>query len=224
MFLGLFQYTIDVVVDKAVQSFNLSTDAFNQLSERLEPVQQASNIAGFLLTSIFVYFFALFQCATKRGSLYFLALRLFGLLLYTPLLAYCGAYLDAAIVGCTLLWRFAYTGFYAWRYSNILFIILNSTTLCFLNGKATHFSGGPYSVLHGGDHYIMLGGEIVPYVSRKGLYLAIRGSSEEDLPLLRTVELLDGNFLYVFSKLQVVGITNSAFEEIQLDDYATISE
>lgn len=79
-------------------------------------------------------------------------------------------------------------------------------------------------MLEGGSHYVTLGTDIVPFVSRSNLYLAIRGSAESDIQLLRTVELLDGNYLYIFSSCQVVGVTNSGFEEIQLDEYATISE
>ncbi|QGX41946.1 ORF3 [Alphacoronavirus sp.] len=224
MFLGLFQYTFDTVVQKAADSANLSTSATADLKQQLEPVEQVSNFTGFMLTSVFIYFFALFKCATRTSNLYFLVLRLCVLFLYVPLLYYCGAYLDASIIGCTLLVRFAIVSYYAWRYRNLSFVIFNATTLCFLNGKASQFSEKPFSVLEGGDHYIKLGNSIVPFVSNTQLYLAVRGRSEFDLQLLRSVELLDGNFLYIFSNFKIVGVTNAAFEEIQLDDYATISE
>lgn len=94
----------------------------------------------------------------------------------------------------------------------------------FLHGHANYYNGRPYVMLEGGSHYVTFGTNIVPFVSRTNLYLAIRGRNEIDIQLLRTVELLDGNYLYIFSSCQVVGVTNSAFEEIQLDEYASISE
>lgn len=223
MFLGLFQYTIDTVVKEAAQSANLSQDAVSDLELRVVPIRQASNITGFLLTSAFVYFFALFKASTYRRNLFLLLARFASLFLYCPLLFYCEAYLDASVIFITILCRLLLVCFYSWRYKNALFLVYNSTTLYFLNGKAAYYTGEPLIVLSGGDHYIKIDKLFVPFVSCTQLYLAVRGRCEFDMQLLRVVELLDGNKLYIFSQHTIVGITNSAFEGIQLDDYATIS-
>lgn len=224
MFLGLFQYTIDSVVQNTAETANLSLDALRQFEEQVVPLRQASNITGFLLTSVFVYFFALFQATTLRRNLILLAARIFALFFYTPILVVCGAYLDAVIIGVAIVGRLLLVCYYAWRYRTFKFVILNTTSLMFLNGHANYFNGKSFVVLEGGDHYIHFGSEFVPFVSRDTVYLAIRGQNEFDVQLLRTVELFDGKFLYIFSRCEIVGITNSCFDSIQLDEYATISE
>lgn len=224
MFLGLFQYTIDTVVQNTLESANLSDDALHHLEEQVIPLRQASHVTGFLLTSVFVYFFALFKASTYRRNIYLLFSRIAALLFYVPILVVCSAYLDAVIVGTAIFGRLLFVCYYSWRYRNSSFIILNTTTLMFLNGHATYFNGNSFVVLEGGDHFIQFGSDFVPFVSRDTVYLAIRGRKEFDIQLLRTVELIDGKYLHVFSRCEIVGITNSVFEQIQLDEYATVSE
>nr|AKO90056.1 hypothetical protein [Porcine epidemic diarrhea virus]QCQ19979.1 ORF3 protein [Porcine epidemic diarrhea virus] len=224
MFLGLFQYTIDTVVKDVSKSANLSSDAVQELELNVVPIRQASNVTGFLFTSVFIYFFALFKASSLRRNYVMLAARFAVIFLYCPLLYYCGAFLDATIICCTLIGRLFLVCFYSWRYKNALFIIFNTTTLSFLNGKAAYYDGKSIVILEGGDHYITFGNSFVAFVSSINLYLAIRGRQAADLHLLRTVELLDGKKLYVFSQHHIVGITNAAFDSIQLDEYATISE
>nr|ALF39590.1 hypothetical protein [Porcine epidemic diarrhea virus] len=215
MFLGLFQYTIDTVVKDVSKSANLSLDAVQELELNVVPIRQASNVTGFLFTSVFIYFFALFKASSLSRNYIMLAARFAVIVLY---------FLDATNVCCTLIGRLCLVCFYSWRYKNALFIIFNTTTLSFLNGKAAYYDGKSIVILEGGDHYITFGNSFVAFVSSIDLYLAIRGRQEADLQLLRTVELLDGKKLYVFSQHQIVGITNAAFDSIQLDEYATISE
>nr|WPV63006.1 MAG: ORF3 protein [Wenzhou bat alphacoronavirus 1] len=224
VFLGLFQYTITSAVENVVQAANLSKEAANNLRENVIPLRQASNVTGLLLTSLFVYFFALFKASNFRRNLLLLLARIATLLFYVPILCYCGAYLDAVIVASAMVGRLCYVSYYAWRYRNYLFIVLNSTTLMFMNGYATYFDGKPFVVLEGGDHYIQIGNKFVPFISKETVYVAVRGRQEQDIQLLRTVELLDGKYIYIFSKCQVVGVVNSCFEEIQLDEYATVCE
>lgn len=223
-FLGLFQYTITHAVEHAVKQANLTNEAADAIRANVAPLRQASDVTGFLLTSWFVYFFALFKTSRFRHNIVLLALRIAALFLYVPILIYCGAYLDAALVTLALVARFFFLAYYAWRYRNIQFILLNSSSLMFLNGFAAHFDGKSFVVFEGGDHYIHFGERFVPFVSRDTVYIAVRGRQEHDIQLLRTVELLDGKFIFIFSRCQVVGVTNSCFEEIQLDEYASISE
>nr|BAT33282.1 hypothetical protein [Porcine epidemic diarrhea virus] len=61
MFLGLFQYTIDTVVKDVSKSANLSLDAVQELELNVVPIRQASNVTGFLFTSVFIYFFSQHQ-------------------------------------------------------------------------------------------------------------------------------------------------------------------
>nr|ADC67072.1 truncated ORF3 protein [Porcine epidemic diarrhea virus]ADC67073.1 truncated ORF3 protein [Porcine epidemic diarrhea virus]ADQ27448.1 truncated ORF3 [Porcine epidemic diarrhea virus]AFD23291.1 truncated ORF3 protein [Porcine epidemic diarrhea virus]AFE85870.1 truncated ORF3 [Porcine epidemic diarrhea virus] len=75
MFLGLFQYTIDTVVKDVSKSANLSLDAVQELELNVVPIRQASNVTGFLFTSVFIYFFALFKASSLRRNYIMLAAR-----------------------------------------------------------------------------------------------------------------------------------------------------
>nr|ASY04644.1 ORF3 [Porcine epidemic diarrhea virus] len=165
MFLGLFQYTIDTVVKDVSKSANLSLDAVQELELNVVPIRQASNVTGFLFTSVFIYFFALFKASSLRRNYIMLAARFAVIVLYCPLLYYCGAFLDATIICCTLIGRLCLVCFYSWRYKNALFIIFNTTTLSFLNGKADYYDGKSIVILEGGDHYITFGNSFVAFVS-----------------------------------------------------------
>nr|QKG32613.1 truncated ORF3 [Porcine epidemic diarrhea virus]WLW35509.1 truncated ORF3 [Porcine epidemic diarrhea virus]WLW35510.1 truncated ORF3 [Porcine epidemic diarrhea virus] len=81
MFLGLFQYTIDTVVKDVSKSANLSSDAVQELELNVVPIRQASNVTGFLFTSVFIYFFELLSFLIARSFMSFRNIKLLALLM-----------------------------------------------------------------------------------------------------------------------------------------------
>ncbi|AIA62235.1 hypothetical protein ORF3 [BtMf-AlphaCoV/HeN2013] len=212
---GLFTYSIERV-RTAVKELELPPAKEHDLLEHVVPVAHATSFAGYLLTSLFVLYFALFKASTIRGNYACFIARILLILVYCPLIAYCGAYLDSCIILTALLVRFFWTGYYACRYRTFLFVILNDTTLAFVNGKAWYYSSQPYMVLPGGEHCVQLGPHFIPFVGAKELYVAVRGMNDENLELVRCVELINGSFFYIFAREPVVGVVNMKFTEIQL--------
>ncbi|QGX41952.1 ORF3 [alphacoronavirus sp. WA3607] len=223
MFLGLFQYSLERAVNNSAMALKLSDHDLNIITAQLTPVSQASSVLGFLLTSIFVVYFALYTALTFKGNCCCLVARVLTLVFYAPLLFFCGAYIDGTIVCVTLVVRFCYTGYFAYRYKTPLFIILNTSLLAFINGKGWYYDRQPFMVLSGGEHFVNFGIHIVPFVVSKDLYVAIRGLHDEDLCLVRCVELINGSFFYIFARDPVVGVVNMNFTEIQLyEDVASL--
>ncbi|AGT21334.1 non-structural protein 3 [Bat coronavirus CDPHE15/USA/2006] len=225
MFLGLFQYTINSAIKDSIAKSNLSLSDAVVVDQQLEPVRQFSIASGFFFTSVFVIYFTLFKASTFRRNLLLLLARFLVVVVYCPLLFYFGCHLDGSFILLTIFARLLYVCYYAWRYKSIQFVVLNTTTLAFVNGKCTYYANEPFFTFEGGDHYIKLGEYYVPFVDRNSLYVALRGKFEEDVYLSRSIELFNGHFLYVFTRQQVVGIVNSNFTDVQLDEleYASAS-
>nr|UNA01399.1 orf3 [Civet coronavirus HKU8] len=215
MFGGLFTYSIESV-RTAVKELNLPPEKEHVILEHVVPVAHATSFAGYLLTSLFVFYFALFKAATVKGNYACLVARILLILVYCPFIAYCGAYLDSCIIFVALLARFCWTGYYSVRYRTLLFLILNDTTLAFINGKAWYHAHGPYLVLPGGEHHVQFGPHLIPFVYSKNFFVAVRGVNDENLELVRRVELNDGSLFHIFAREPVVGVVNMNFTEIQL--------
>ncbi|APD51476.1 ORF3 protein [NL63-related bat coronavirus] len=219
MFGGLFQLSIEKAINQSATDLKLSEDNAAILRDNLKPASTASAITAYLLTSLFVAYFALFKPLSNRGRVLCFAAKLLVLFLYVPLLFYVGAYLDGAIICVALLSRFFHVGYYAYLYKNFSFLLFNSTVLCFAMGKCWYFDkkkfGKEFVAVYGGDHYLVYGGQTIAFASASELYMAIRGSLEKNLQLMRKVELYNGDAIYVFAEEPVVGIVNMSCD-IQL--------
>lgn len=221
MFLGLFQYSLQRAVNNSAEALNFTPHQLRVVQQQLTPVEHASTLVGFLLTSVFVIYFALFKATTFKGNCTCFIARIALIVFYCPLLFFCGAYVDCAVIFFSLLIRFAITGYYAYRYKTCLFVILNATTLAFIEGKGWYYHHEPFIVLSGGEHFVNFGIHMIPFVVSKDLYIAIRGARDEDLCLVRCVELISGAFFYIFAREPVVGVVNMNFTEIQLYEDVT---
>nr|UYW66184.1 ORF3 protein [Tadarida brasiliensis bat alphacoronavirus] len=207
MFAGLFQYTIDY----AQQSLNdtlldvvlpqqAAREIVRKVDYHLTPVRNVSYMSGFLLTSVFVVYFALFKATFFKFNVGLLIARLITLFVYVPMLFALGVYVDAVVVGLVILGRFLYVSYFAWRFKTVAFILYNTSTLAFIMGKCRYYDSQPYMVLTGGEYYISFGDNFVPFVGANDLYVAIRGRLQEDLFLVRRVELINGQFFYICTR------------------------
>ncbi|UBB42448.1 ORF3 protein [Jingmen Miniopterus schreibersii alphacoronavirus 1] len=177
-----------------------------------KPVVLHSNntVIGYLLVSVFVYYFAIFKPYSYRGQILTLLAKFCVLTLYVPLLILCGAYIDAGIITLVLVTRFLYVAFYTFKYKSIYFILFNETQLCFSFGKACHVSTlyRRFMVFTGGHQYIDFGYNFLPFIDTDTLSVCVRGRDEYDLNFSRQIELCDGSYLYLFTLEPVVSICN----------------
>uniref|UniRef100_A0AB38ZDR6 ORF3a protein n=1 Tax=Triaenops bat coronavirus TaxID=2913388 RepID=A0AB38ZDR6_9NIDO len=224
---GLFQLTIEKAINKSATELNLPEDRASVLRDNLKPVTTVSTITAYLLVSLFVVYFALFKPRTVRGRVVCFASKLLVLFVYVPLLFYLGVYLDGAIICLALLSRLLHVGYYAYLYKNFSFVLFNATQLCFVMGKCWYFEqtryGKDFVAIYGGDHYVIFGGQTLAFASSSELYVAIRGSSEKDLQLMRKVELYNGDAIYVFAEEPVVGIVNHSCELQLYEDVPSVN-
>nr|WCC63891.1 ORF3 protein [Bat Coronavirus MrYN20] len=177
-----------------------------------KPIVLHSNdtVIGYLLISVFIYYFAIFKPFSYKGQILTLVAKFFVLVVYTPLLFLCGAYVDAGIIVSVLITRFCYVAFYTFKYKSFNFILFNETQLCFSFGKACHVSTlyRRFMVFTGGHQYIDFGYHFLPFIDTDTLSVCVRGKDEYDLNFSRQIELCDGPYLYLFTIEPVVSICN----------------
>uniref|UniRef100_A0AB38ZDM0 ORF3a protein n=1 Tax=Miniopterus bat coronavirus TaxID=3119327 RepID=A0AB38ZDM0_9NIDO len=220
---GLFQLELERAINTTAKQLHLSQDQVKIVTAEFAPVHHATSALGYLFTSFFVVYFALFKASTLRGNVMCFVARVVLIFMYSPLLLYCGSFIDGSFIAGVLSARVLQTCYYAYRYKNPAFIFLNTTTLAFINGKPWYYHQQPWLVLPGGDHYVRLGMHVIPFISNNELYVAVRGATDENLDLVRCVELINGSFFYIFCKEPVVGVVNMKFTEIKLYEDVDLS-
>lgn len=216
MFLGLFQNSMQEAVSSVASQFT-KQDADKFISA-IKPAQHGYSVASFFLTSAFVVYFALFKGSSKKLNYCMLFARALTLIVYVPLLCWFEAYVDAAVVFLTITARFLYTGYWSFRYKTHAFIVLNTDKLAFVCGKYWYYEDQPYIVMVGGEQYVQFGYHMVPFVVANDLYVALRGIKDDDVPLVRRVELINGTFIYIFAQEPAVGVVNMRFSSPQLHE------
>ncbi|AZF86131.1 ORF3 protein [Alphacoronavirus Bat-CoV/P.kuhlii/Italy/206679-3/2010] len=172
------------------------------------PIYHFNLGVDYLLSSVFVYYFAVFRGNSFKVNIACFIARLVVLLGYAPLLLYTGAYLDGAIIASILIVRLCYTAFYSIKFRSVYFLVLNSPTLAWIFGKCWYYNFEDYTCYRGGDSYIKFGPHFVPFINDNGVYLAVRGRFQKDVHLVRRIELINTDSLYIFASEPVVGITN----------------
>nr|WCC62819.1 ORF3 protein [Bat Coronavirus RpGX16] len=223
MFGGLFQLTLEGVVDSTIRAANLDPNAEVLLREQVQPAINGANMLGYLLTSMFVWYFALYKPSSKRGRMAMFVAKLLVIFAYVPIILYCGGIVDGCIILAAVVSRLLYTGYFAFCYRNLAFVLFNATTLCFVNGAVCLYSRitkvADYMALYGGHHYVTIETTAVEFVHKDSLYVAIRGKKELNLYLAKAMELSDGAYIYLFTNTSFVGIYNANFQlqETQLN-------
>nr|WCZ55928.1 MAG: NS3 [Hipposideros bat coronavirus] len=185
--------------------------------------QHALPISNFLFTSFFVVYFALYKAKSVKNNCILLCLRLVAMFFYAPLLCYFQLYVDAVLVFVVLYIRLMYVVYWSCRYRTFAFIVLNTDKLAFVQGYYWYYNDTSYITLQGGENFLVLGTKLVPFALAHDIYIALRGKKDEDVPLVRRVELINGQFFYIFAQEPVVGVVNMSFSEIRLCEDVEIS-
>nr|WCZ56002.1 MAG: NS3 [Bat coronavirus HKU10] len=178
--------------------------------------QHALPLANFLMTSVFVIYFAMYKASSVRNNCIMFGFRLFAMFVYAPLLCYFELYVDAAIIFGSLYTRLMYVTYYACRYRSPAFVVLNTDKLAFVQGYYWYYQDNSYLTLLGGENFVTFGPNFVPIAATNDLYIALRGKKDDDVPLVRRVELINGQFFYIFAQEPVVGVVNMCFSELRL--------
>ncbi|QZL09684.1 NS4 [plateatu pika coronavirus P83] len=184
----------------------------------VRPLFNYGTVVFSIYSCIFLIFFALFKAKSVRFNLILFFLRIVVLLIAVPFLFFTGYYVDGGLTLAILFMRFFYLSYYCIRLKNPYFILYNTSVLLFVQGKCvpyvklTHFSN--YAALYGGHGYLTLGRSVVNFVEARYVTIAIRGSVYEDLSLARTVELANGDYVYIFTKEPAVSVYNFTFQPL----------
>ncbi|ABG89311.1 non-structural protein 3b [Porcine respiratory coronavirus ISU-1] len=159
------------------------------------------------------------QVKTCVGILMF---KILSMTLLGPMLIVYGYYIDGIVTTTFLSLRFAYLAYFWYVNSRFEFILYNTTTLMFVHGRAAPFKRSSHSsiyvTLYGGINYMFVNDFMLHFVDPMLVSIAIRGLTHADLTVVRAVELLNGDFIYIFSQEPVVGVYNAAFSQAVLNE------
>nr|URD31278.1 NS3 protein [Hipposideros bat coronavirus] len=186
-------------------------------------MEHALPVTSFLFTSIFIVYFAIYKASSVRNNCVLFCIRLFAMFVYAPLLCYFESYVDASIIFIVLLLRLIYISYWSFRYRTPAFLVLNTDKLAFVQGYYWYYTDDSYITLIGGENFLTFGPNFVPFALSTDIYIALRGRKDDDVPLVRRVELINGQFFYIFSQENVVGVVNMRFNEIKLCDDVEIT-
>nr|QID98952.1 NS3 [Swine acute diarrhea syndrome coronavirus]QID98961.1 NS3 [Swine acute diarrhea syndrome coronavirus]QID98970.1 NS3 [Swine acute diarrhea syndrome coronavirus]QID98977.1 NS3 [Swine acute diarrhea syndrome coronavirus] len=223
MFGGLFQLTLEGVVNSTIRAAKLDPNDEAIIREQVQHAINGANMLGYMLTSMFVWYFALYKPSTRRGRIAMFVSKLLVIFAYVPIIAYCGGVVDSCIILVAVVSRLLYTSYYAFCYRSFAFVLFNAPTLCFINGTVCLYSRitkvADYIALYGGHHYVTIETTAVEFAHKDSLYVAIRGKKELNLYLSKAMELSDGAYIYLFTNTPFVGIYNANFQlqETQLN-------
>nr|ADX59483.1 ORF3 protein [Miniopterus bat coronavirus/Kenya/KY27/2006] len=196
---GLFQLQFEKALSSINSDLNLPKEHLKVVESHLAPIHYATSSLGYLFTSFFVVYFALFKANTYRGSVVCFLFRLALIFLYSPLLLYYGSFIDGAFIAVVLVGRVCQTCYYSCRYKDSAFVILNTCSLATINGKSWYYYQQNWFVLHGGYHFVKFGPYKITFLSNNSLFVNVRGYTNSKLELTRCVELAHDSLFYIFS-------------------------
>nr|QGX41970.1 ORF3 [Alphacoronavirus sp.] len=196
--LGLFDLGLDGVLVKTTVN-----------RPNVVPIKHFNLGVNYLLSGIFVYYFATFKCSSFRSNFLCCILRFITLFVYVPLLLYVGAYIDGAIIAILLFSRICYLLVQCALWRSPYYLILNSANLAWILGKCWYVDLDMYVCLRGGDSYVKFGPHFIPFIRTDNLFISVRGRKTLTAHLVRRVELINGDFLYIFDTLPLVSVVNT---------------
>nr|WCC62018.1 ORF3 protein [Bat Coronavirus MsYN20] len=195
---GLFQLQFEKALSSINSDLNLPKEHLQVVESHLAPIHYAMSSLGYLFTSFFVVYFALFKANTYRSNIVCLAFRLALILLYSPLLLYYGSFIDGTFIAAVLIGRICQTLYYSYRYKNSSFVILNTCTLAIIDGKSWYYYEQNWFVLHGGRNHVKFGPYNITFLSNNQLHVDVRGYTNLNLELIRVAELPHESVFYIF--------------------------
>nr|AIN55856.1 accessory protein 3c [Feline coronavirus] len=220
---GLFLNTLSFIVTNQHVVAN-NTPHVNSIVQQHHVV--SANIKSFHLefsiAVLFVLFLALYRSTNFKVCVGVLMFKIVSMTLIGPMLIAFGYYIDGIVTTTVLALRFVYLAYFWYVDSRFEFILYNTTTLMFVHDRAAPFMrsshGSIYVTLHGGINYMFVNDLTLHFVDPMLVGIAIRGLVHADLTVVRAVELLNGDFIYIFSQEAVVGVYNAAFSQAVINE------
>nr|AIN55848.1 accessory protein 3c [Feline coronavirus] len=220
---GLFLNTLSFIVTNQHVVAN-NTPHVNSIVQQHRVV--SANIKSFHLefsiAVLFVLFLALYRSTNFKVCVGVLMFKIVSMTLIGPMLIAFGYYIDGIVTTTVLALRFVYLAYFWYVDSRFEFILYNTTTLMFVHDRAAPFMrsshGSIYVTLHGGINYMFVNDLTLHFVDPMLVGIAIRGLVHADLTVVRAVELLNGDFIYIFSQEAVVGVYNAAFSQAVINE------
>nr|BAS25711.1 3c-like protein [Ferret coronavirus] len=226
LFVGLFLQTVSFLKeDVSVATTNIANFSERGVVSTQHTCTNSKHytaVPEFSIAVLFVYFLAMYRCTGFKKNVAFTIFKIVAMCFISPLLISYGYYIDGVVTLAALLARFSYLSYFWFRFKRFEFVFYNVSTLMFVHGRAAPFSRSShhtqYVTLYGGVNYMCVDENILHFVNPMLVNLAIRGLVQIDLQVVRSIELLNGDFIYIFSPEPVVGVYNAAFDKELLHD------
>nr|BBE15233.1 non-structural protein 3c [Feline coronavirus] len=220
---GLFLNTLSFIVTNQHVIVN-NTPHVNSIVQQHHVVSASikSSHLEFSIAVLFVLFLALYRSTNFKVCVGVLMFKIVSMTLVGPMLIAFDYYIDGIVTTAVLALRFIYLAYFWYVNSRFEFILYNTTTLMFVHDRAAPFTrsshGSIYVTLHGGINYMFVNDLTLHFVDPMPVGIAIRGLVHADLTVVRAVELLNGDFIYIFSQEAVVGVYNAAFSQAVINE------
>nr|AIL54188.1 3c [Feline coronavirus] len=220
---GLFLNTLSFIVTNQHVIVN-NTPHVNSIVQQHHVVSAniKSSHLEFSIAVLFVLFLALYRSTNFKVCVGVLMFKIVSMTLIGPMLIAYGYYIDGIVTTTVLALRFNYLAYFWYVNSRFEFILYNTTTLMFVHDRAAPFMrsshGSIYVTLYGGINYMSVNDLTLHFVDPMLVGIAIRGLVRADLTVFRAVELLNGDFIYIFSQEAVVGVYNAAFSQAVINE------
>nr|QVG59929.1 accessory protein 3c [Feline coronavirus] len=220
---GLFLNSLSfIVVNQHVIANN--TPHVNSIVQQHHVVSASikSSHLEFSIAVLFVLFLALYRITNFKVCVGVLMFKIVAMTLIGPMLIAFGYYIDGIVTTTVLALRFIYLAYFWYVNSRFEFILYNTTTLMFVHDRAAPFMRSShvsiYVTLYGRINYMFVNDLTLHFVDPMLVGIAIRGLVHADLTVVRAVELLNGDFIYIFSQEAVVGVYNAAFSQAVINE------
>nr|UBX89772.1 ORF3c protein [Feline coronavirus] len=220
---GLFLSTLRIIVINKHVIVN-NTQHENVIVQQHQVVSASikSSHLEFSIAVLFVSFLALYRSTNFKTCVGVLMFKIVSMTLVGPMLIAYGYYIDGIVTTTVLALRFFYLAYFWYVNSRSEFILYNTTTLMFVHGRAAPLMRSSHSsiyvTLYGGINYMFVNDLTLHFVDPMLVGIAIRGLVQADLTVVRAVELLNGDFIYIFSQEAVVGVYNAAFSQAVINE------
>nr|AEY69248.1 non-structural protein 3c [Feline coronavirus] len=219
---GLFLNTLSFIVTNQHVIVNNTPHVNSIVQQHYVVSANKSFHLEFSIAVLFVLFLALYRSTNFKVCVGVLMFKIVSMTLIGPMLIAFGYYIDGIVTTTVLALRFIYLAYFWYANSRFEFILYNTTTLMFVHDRAAPFMrsshGSIYVTLYGGINYMLVNDLTLHFVDPMLVGIAIRGLVCADLTVVRAVELLNGDFIYIFSQEAVVGVYNAAFSQAVINE------
>lgn len=187
------------------------------------------NVSVFIISLLFSIFLAMYRSTSFKSNVALSLFKVATICFISPFLIGLGLYVDGIVTLVVLLGRYLYLSYFWFKFERFEFLFYNVSTLMFVHGKAAPYlrssNHAHYVTLYGSLNHMRVEDFTLYFVDPMLVKIAIRGFVQLDLNVVRSIELLNGDFIYIFSPEPVVGVYNAAFShdivnEIKLDDHS----